>query len=38
MFLWLSGNHHRYHTIGGQGWPMPGNNLARQYGIPEGIE
>lgn len=38
MFLWLSGKHDKFEVMGGQGWPMPGNRIARQYGIPEGIE
>ncbi len=38
MFLWLSGRHDKFKVMGGQGWPMPGNRLERQYGIPEGIE
>ena len=38
QFMWLSGKHDKFGTIGGQGWPVPGNNLERQYGIPDGIK
>lgn len=38
MYFWLRGEYDKFHLIGGQGWPLPGNRNDTPYGVPEGIE
>ena len=37
MFVWLSGRHDQFKSIGGQGWPVPGPRIGRPYGFNEGL-
>lgn len=37
MLMWLRGEHDKYRTIGGQGWPMPGHRIDRPFGMPIGF-
>ncbi len=34
MFFWLCGMDEKFHTMGGQGWPMPAKFEERPYGYP----
>lgn len=38
MYLWLRGDHAKYQSVGGQGWPLPGRRNDIPYGVPEGIK
>ena len=35
MYYWLRGEHEKFHLIGGQGWPIPGERNDRPYGVPK---
>jgi len=37
MYLWLRGEHDKFRSVGGQGWPLPGTRNDIPYGIPKGI-
>ena len=37
MYLWLRGEHDKFRSVGGQGWPLPETRNDIPYGIPEGI-
>ena len=38
MYLWLRGEHDKFHLMGGQGWPLSaGRRNDIPFGVPEGI-
>ena len=37
MLFWMRGEHEKYGSIGGQGWPMPGHRIDKPFGIPSGL-
>lgn len=37
LFTWLCGQHHTFHHVGGQAWPVPAQRLAPPTGVPAGL-